>query len=170
MCCTPPPMCPFPLYRHGWCTLRISAPGATGAVGLGHGERTRYTVLRLEGEIRPCISAAGVLRDVEGHALALFDINGVSVSVGAVYLAARVRQDDFVQLGFIVQQHAATSDLGACRLGGCLLVAGKDIIGVALGQTGYRGGIDLRAAGRPLVAGGGGAGGVDILLIGVKPC
>ena len=141
--------------------------GGHRSSGIGHGERSRCTVLGLEGESRPFISAVGVLRGGECHALALFDINGVSVSVGAVFLAARVRQDDSVQLGYIVQQHAAAADLGACRLGVGLLEAGVDVIGAALVQAFHRSGGDRRA-GRPLVAGGGGAGGVDILLIGVE--
>ena len=57
-------------------------------------------------------------------------------SVGAVYLAARVRQDDSVQLGFIVQQYAA-ANLGACRVGVGLLVAGVDVIGVACIPVSY---------------------------------
>ena len=102
-------------------------------MGGGHGERSRCTVLRLEGEVRPCVGAAGVRCGGEGHACALFDINGVSVSVGAVYLAALVRQDDSVQPGYLVHQYAAAGDLGACRMGVGFLVAGKDIIDVALG-------------------------------------
>ena len=144
------------------------AAGEHRAGGGGHGEGSGCIVLGLEGKLGPCRSTDGVRLGGEGHALALFEVNGVPVSVGAVFPAACVRQDDAVELGDLVQQHAVADDLGAGLVGVGALVAGEDVTGAALGQAVHRGGGDRRAAGGPPVAGGGGAGGVDVLLIGLE--
>ena len=142
--------------------------GGHRAGGGGHGERSGCTVLGLEGKLGPCRSTDGVRLGGEGHALALFDVNDVPASVEVVFPAVCVRQDDAVEHGDIVQQHAGAADLGAGLVGVALLVAGEDVIGAALVQAVHRGGGDRRAAGGPPVAGGGGAGGVDVLLIGLE--
>ena len=144
------------------------AAGGHRIGGGGHGERSGCTVLGLEGKTRPCRSTDGVRLGGEGHALALFDVNDVPASVEAVFPAVCVRQDDAVEHGDIIQQHAVAADLGAGLVGVGVLVAGEDVIGAALVQAVHRGGGDRRAAGGPPVAGGGGAGGVDVLLIGLE--
>ena len=118
--------------------------------------------LILEGDLTPRIGVAGDCADLQLYALALLDVDRAGAGTVVAF------QHHALQRNLVKQPDAVSAHNRACRMGGCPLVAGVDIIGFALGQTGHRGGIDLLAAARPLAAGGGGAGGVDILLLGIE--